>query len=167
MRHPPAVKTAGYGIQETRRFAFTAAPARNAPASRTTCTAPASDRPKSVASRRSSPPVSARPGRAPRPAARRIFDPVPRAVAADDKPMRRANPQLFLDQQEVATDLGPVRRPDPPRRFPRTCDRMQLLPYPIRKRPRMRSSPCRPCYRWPAGSNGSDHLKENSHATTT
>ncbi len=31
----------------------------------------------------------------------------------------------------------------------------------------MRSSPCRPCYRWPAGSNGSDHLKENSDATPT
>ena len=27
----------------------------------------------------------------------------------------------------------------------------------------MRSSPCRPDYRWPAGSNGSDHPKENSH----
>ena len=27
----------------------------------------------------------------------------------------------------------------------------------------MRSSPCRPCYRWPAGSDESGRLKENSH----
>jgi hypothetical protein len=40
-----------------------------------------------------------------------ILDPVPRAVAADDEPMRRPNPQLFLDQQEVAAHLCPVPGP--------------------------------------------------------
>src|SRR4051794_17176310 len=43
-----------------------------------------------------------------------ILDLVPRAVAADDKPMRRANSQLLLDQQEVAAHLCPVPRPERP-----------------------------------------------------
>ena len=50
-----------------------------------------------------------------------------------------------FDQQGVAAHLRLVPRPHLPGGFPKTCDRMQLLPYPIRERPRMRSSPCRSC----------------------
>jgi len=37
-----------------------------------------------------------------------ILDPVPRAIIADDEPMRRTNPQFHLDQQEVAAHLRQV-----------------------------------------------------------
>ena len=78
--------------------------------------------------------------------------------------------RLFLSWGQPKTLWVCRRRPDrrhPPREGSKNCDRMQLLPYPIRERPRMRSSPCRPCYLWPTGSDGSDHLKENSHAPQT
>ena len=39
----------------------------------------------------------------PRPQLLRVVDPVPRAITADDEAMRRANPQLLLDQQEKET----------------------------------------------------------------
>src|SRR5271157_6524436 len=54
----------------------------------------------------------------PRPQVVGVLDPVPRAVAEHDEPMRRANPQFFLYQQEVTAHLCPVRRPDLPRGFP-------------------------------------------------
>ena len=48
-----------------------------------------------------------------------ILDAMPRTVAQDDEAMRRANPQLFLDQQEVAAHLCPVPWPERPGGFPK------------------------------------------------
>ncbi len=42
----------------------------------------------------------------------------------------------------------------------RASDRMRLLLFPIRERSILWSSPCRPSYRSPAGSNRSDHRAE-------
>jgi hypothetical protein len=66
---------------------------------------------------------------------------------------------------EVAAHLRPVRRPHPKRGFPKICDRMQLLRYPLRERRTFRSSPYRPCCHWPTGSVEDDHLQESTHAS--